>query len=283
MLFLIFLNVFLYYLVFYPRKTLQRDSFYFTSYKFFKGGVIKKNLTFLTVKIMKPFLVNDRANNISFLIFINSLLLLMFFDLIEPFKSIVLSVNAASIFHYFVIIIPTERKKLAVSRDICIIIGNLATRDELLYKLLGNEPNLLSHDVNELSKLTTLLRERMGTKINCDVNSGSYLDLSYPEGVQMLNPEGEFKVFWQEMVRLDKDFFRRIFNQDLSLFPELYLAINEFYTQYSIFINFKEDINSNTNSISFYLQARKRLIATFFNTAANYFPNGSTKYKNFKV
>ena len=281
MLTLVILNIVLYQLLWYPRRTLDMNSFYFSSYTHFKGSWLLKTLKYFVVLLLKPFLVNDKGNNISFMCFANSMSILLLFDVPSPLESLLLSINAASIFHYFVIIIPSEKLKLSAARDVATIVNNLAERDELFYKLLKYNPSLLGNSSCEKNKLESLLLERMDTCLDLDLNSRTFIDLASPKTVSRLNDGVTLKQFWEHMIDLDRDFLARMFKEDLSLFPDLSLKLGDFYQRYSAFTGINE---GRINSLAvYYLIDRKHLIATFYNTAANYSCHPSQNFKNYKV
>ncbi|WP_182029429.1 hypothetical protein [Vibrio sp. B1FLJ16] len=228
---------------------------------------------------MKPFLVKDTSNNISLFCFINSLFLIFIFEPNKYVEGILLSINAACVFHYFVIILPSEKRKLVVSREIGIAIQNLKDRDGLLYSLLNYQPILVNNCEYEVHRLLEKLKSAMNVPIECEPKKHMFFKPNDPFTPYFVNPGGDFNVLWEQMVEWDRQFLVRMFSLDLSFYPELAVTLNTFHQQYCYFIG-ADQKQLDKQAVS-YLTWRKHLIAVYTNSAGHYYYGWESRFKNY--
>ncbi|EJC6922926.1 hypothetical protein QQ213_003913 [Vibrio vulnificus] len=282
MLWLVPLNIILFYLTKYPRRTLNQNSFFFTHNTHLREGNLTKLVKHVVIKVLKPFLVRDKANNLSFICFCNSLAVLAIFDLSNTMESLVISVNAACIFHFFVVAIPNERHKIASLRKFSFIMQNFIGRDATLYWMLGYQPkevDLTQWHKNEIERLKSKLISRMDTVIGGD---RQYLlnDLNTASQVNVANPDAKFSTIWQIILKLDGDFFARMNQVDLTHFPDFSTSIELFYQQYFYLTDLCRQKPEPV--IGSYLIARQKVIAEYVNTAGNYAHGHENRFKSYE-
>lgn len=282
MLWLVSLNIILFYLTKYPRRTLNQNSFFFTHNTHLTEGNLTKLGKRVVIKVLKPFLVRDKANNLSFICFCNSLAVLTIFDLSSTMESLVISLNAACIFHFFVVAIPNERNKVASLRKFSPIMQNFISREATLYLMLGYQPqevDLTQWHKNEIERLKTKLISRMDTVVGGD---RPYVldDLNTASQTGIVNPDAKFSTIWQIILNFDRDFFARMNQVDLTLFPDFSTSIELFYQQYF----YLTDLSRQNLElfIGGYLIARQKVVAEYVNTAGNYSHGHENRFKSYE-
>ncbi|EOV1955796.1 hypothetical protein ACOEKA_002969 [Vibrio parahaemolyticus] len=197
-------------------------------------------------------------------------------------ESLVISVNAACIFHFFVVAIPNERHKIASLRKFSFIMQNFIGRDATLYWMLGYQPkevDLTQWHKNEIERLKSKLISRMDTVIGGD---RQYLlnDLNTASQVNVVNPDAKFSTIWQIILKLDGDFFARMNQVDLTHFPDFSTSIELFYQQYFYLTDLCRQKPEPV--IGSYLIARQKVIAEYVNTAGNYAHGHENRFKSYE-
>jgi hypothetical protein len=196
-------------------------------------------------------------------------------------ESLVISVNAACIFHFFVVAIPNERHKVASLRKFSPIMQNFIGRDDTLYLMLGYQPkdvDLTQWHKNEIERLKSKLISRMDTVVGGD---RQYVlnDLNTASQFGMVNSDAKFSTIWQMSLKFDRDFFTRMNQVDLTHFPDFSTSIDLFYQQYF----YLTDLSGQKPElfIGSYLIARQKVIAEYVNTAGNYAHGHDNRFKSY--
>ncbi|ANQ23209.1 hypothetical protein BA893_16180 [Vibrio natriegens] len=283
MLWFIPLNILLFFLMAYPRRTLNQNSFYITYNPHLKENVVTKFFKKVIIKVLKPFLVRDKANNLSFWCFCNSLLAITTLDLSTIWESLLISVNAACIFHYFVVSVPNERYKIATLRKLYPIMDRFMSNDDMLYLLLGYKPEEVElndwhkNDLERLKfKIIQRLEEPVGGDRTCCLENWTNPPFT------LFKPHAPFLQFWELLVQLDRDFFSLLKSIDLSQFPDLTIAIEQFHQQHALYRGEMFEDPKPERNYTGYLLHRQKIIAEYVNTAANYVHGQEKRFKNFK-
>ncbi|KPL97776.1 hypothetical protein [Vibrio splendidus] len=288
MLWFVPLNILLFYLTKYPRRTLNQNTFHFTynsSLKntSFEESEVTKLIKKIIIKTLKPFLVRDHSNNLSLYCFCNSLLALIVLDLSSVLESLFVSINAACIFHYIVIAIPNEKHKVASLRKLSLIIKPFKYNDDTLYSMLGYQSesvDLSNFHTNDLERLKTKLAKRMDELVG---GSHTYSIYNWDKlNILRVKSDARFSQVWEYIIQYDGQFLTLVKDADLTLFPSLTIAIEHFYQQHN-FLTTAEPSKTNPEvHYRGYLVARQNVIAEYINTAANYTHGHEQRFMNFK-
>lgn len=283
MLWLLPLNILLFYLTKYPRRVLNQNSFYFTFNTHLKERALTKLAKKLIIKLLKPFLVRDKANNLSLICFCNTLVILAAIDLSSSMEGLIISISAACIFHFFVVTIPTERKKIATLKTLSPIMQRFMSNDDELYLLIGyqsKDVDLTTWHPNDLQRLKAKLIQRMKEVVG---GNGKYMFQVFSEPrFKSLGSGVKFNEAWSLLVSIDREFFSYIKEVDLTNFPDLFISVELFFQQYSHLTSNSGGKHNPEDYYLPYLCHRQKLIAEYINSAANYTHGHEMRFMSYK-
>jgi len=198
-------------------------------------------------------------------------------------ESLIISLNAACIFHFFVVAIPAERQKIATLKTLSPIMQRFMSNDDVLYLLMGYQPkdvDLTTWHSNDRQRLKARLIQRMSELVG---GHGKYMFEVWSEPrFRTLGSGVNFSEVWDLLINIDRDFFLYIKEVDLTHFPDLSITIEMFYQQYS---NLTRNAGGKHNPEDYYLSylsLRQKVIAEYVNSAANYTHGHESRFMSYQ-
>lgn len=237
------------------------------------GGTKWEQIECKIIKCLQPFLVRDRLNNLALLMFILSVGFPTCFELNRVVESLMLSVAAACIFHFFIIIPTNERKKHAQSTAVRRLFFDLLLTDRMFLSYMGMDDfytGVNDMSDSELLELDRQIDKKQGSPIGDigeieDYSLMRFLEKSFC--LDDITPELTFKELSARIIESDYIVLGEIEKCDLSCFPELADTIENFSFKVK---RIRSPYFEGDATYSKYIYAKHLLLAEFTNTAGVY-------------
>ncbi|MBV7264104.1 hypothetical protein KCG43_19005 [Photobacterium sp. WH24] len=283
MIWILIVNALLYVVTKYPRLVLDQNNFFFVRNTHKKEFIILRWIKKFVIKFFKVFLVRDKSNNLTLICFCNAILILSIFEVSQLVESLLISIAAACIFHYFVVAIPEERKKIFTVRKFSHLMQDFMQRDDCIY--LINRTHSKEFEINKLDeyereRFTHNFLSKMSFPVGGKDNQFVLNDIRNPIKTGFVNKNDKMSDIWNIILEYDKNFLLEMKSIDLSTFPDLSISIDIFQSQY---VNVVKFAKPNQWYWYFgYLNTRQNVIAEYVNTAGNYAHGHELRFRDYK-
>ncbi len=243
----------------------------YLTYDIKKNG-LKPFFKRIVVAVLRPIITDDKANVVSFYLFVNLSLILMFFEPNDYIKNVSYSIIGAVIFHYFVIMIPQEKQKISVAQRLLAPCRTIRDREKVLFELLGYQSPFLISDEKDRAEFV----RRFVSAVNQNRPIGSLKCLNENVIETFLGSAHHVKIpaewtFTQLLEFLneqDKGSFKLISKlNNLSFFTTLLTALDDWrYQLGSLAYLYK----GSSEFYVYYIMSRQKFLVAYHRSAMNY-------------
>lgn len=277
---LIILNLFILYLITFPNQLIGVSSF--NSHG--RTGTSSRLKRYLA-KLIRPFVTNDLSNNILLFVFMNSFYLSILLAPDEYSKYFILTQNllyallSASIFSYFISLIPNEKRKTHQARQVDILFNPLVERDNVIRNEFGISGAVTEQRGLRVVKDSNLNEQFIDVIVNGRRLSKCYSVESYHiHGITTFNQGANIYDVLSSIICDDETFVIRVKNSDISLFPDLYGPLQDFESSLvwlkTIKTQYEEgnlrDVKSLSRQLVLWLENKEKVLVSYSKSIRNY-------------